>query len=84
MGVDSGAGTGPQRVSGKQAGWAGQLCQGLRWADWDAVPGTRDEGDQGWVAGVRAREIFKCAGERDHEGVPRARGDILFRPGRGS
>ena len=40
------------------------LCEGLRWAGWDAVLGARDEGE-GWVAGGRAREIFKCSGERE-------------------
>jgi hypothetical protein len=62
-------------ASNKQGGWkqAENLCEGLRRAGWDAGLGARDEGG-GRVAGGRAREIFKCAGERDQGGVSLARG----------
>ena len=65
-GCGSGAGTGSPPSEWKQAG---SLCEGLRWAGWDDVLGTRDEGrGEGGIAGGRARDVFVLAGRRDHEG----------------
>jgi hypothetical protein len=63
-GCGSGAGTGSPPSEWKQAG---SLCEGLRWAGWDAVLGTRARGG---VAGGRARGVFVGASRRDHEGEP--------------
>ena len=62
---DSGPGGDSNRVKCKQAG---KLCQGLRWAAWDAVMGASGEGEGVGIAGARAREIIKCSGGREHDG----------------